>query len=359
MNKLELTTGLANDSSHPSFSAEETRRSSILIVDNDVIHLKVLENLLSLDRFHIKSVSTGEEALVELQHSRKWSLVLLDLRMPGTSGLEVCRRVRKQHSLFELPILMLTARGRDDDALAAYAAGANDFLAKPVNSSELRARVRTLLEMKRSADDRLRMEMALLQAQIKPHFLFNTLNSLVALSEDNPEQMRELLGEFSNYLRKSFRFDNMQPLVPLDQELQLVRSYLHIEKFRFGDRLLFDLDITHNHRFRIPPLTIQPLVENAVHHGIMKRLEGGSVRIRVAEECGELTIEVSDNGVGIPFKKQPHLLDKNISSGIGLKHIDYRLQQLFGCGITVRSEPSRGTSVCFRISKQNNFQWFI
>ncbi|PZM66028.1 hybrid sensor histidine kinase/response regulator [Paenibacillus dendritiformis] len=343
----EIAEEIVFDAPSPSFTVDEIGEACILIVDDDPIHQKVLENLLSPDRFRLTTVSSGEEALFQIRHVRNWDLVLLNLMMSGMSGLEVCRRIREMHSLFELPVLMLTGRGRTDDALAAYSAGANDFVAKPIDSAELRARVRTLLLMKHSANERFRMEMAFLQAQIKPHFIFNTLNSLVSLSEDDPEQMRELLVEFSNYLRQSFRFDNVEPLVPLERELQLVRSYLYIEKIRFGDRLQFTIDLPESHRLRIPPLSIQPIVENAVHHGIMKRMGGGTIHIRVYMEDKHYCIEVCDDGVGISAERQEQLLAKSATGGIGLKNIDYRLRQLFGTGISVRSAPMEGTCVKF------------
>ncbi|WP_042228697.1 ATP-binding protein [Paenibacillus popilliae] len=343
----EIAEEIVFDAPSPSFTVDEIGEAYILIVDDDPIHQKVLENLLSPDRFLLTTVSSGEEALVQIRHFQNWDLVLLNLMMSGMSGLEVCRRIREMHSLFELPVLMLTGRGRTDDALAAYSAGANDFVGKPIDSAELQARVRTLLLMKHSANERFRMEMAFLQAQIKPHFIFNTLNSLVSLSEDDPEQMRELLVEFSNYLRQSFRFDNVEPLVPLERELQLVRSYLYIEKIRFGDRLQFTIDLPESHRLRIPPLSIQPIVENAVHHGIMKRMGGGTIHIRVYVEDKHYCIEVCDDGVGISAEWQGQLLAKSAIGGIGLKNIDYRLRQLFGTGISVRSDPIEGTCVKF------------
>jgi len=119
------------------------------------------------------------------------------------------------------------------------------------------------------------MQGAWLQAQIQPHFIFNTLNSIAALGIIDSTKMQKLLLEFSNYLRISFDFKNSNPVVELKHELELVKSYIYIEQERFEDRLKIDWDIDDNINFYIPPLTIQLLVENAINHGILKKIEGG------------------------------------------------------------------------------------
>src|SRR5699024_2687801 len=106
-----------------------------------------------------------------------------------------------------------------------------------IDSSELRSRVNALTEVKKSARERLRMESAWLQAQIQPHFLFNTLNAIMDLSEFDIERMQKLLNAFSDVLRSKFDFKNVDDFVPVESELSLVRSYLYIQKERFGDRL--------------------------------------------------------------------------------------------------------------------------
>src|SRR5699024_1061930 len=147
---------------------------------------------------------------------------------------------------------------------------------KPVNSLELKSRVRTLINLKRAKEEHDQMQGAWLQAQIQPHFIFNTLNSIAALGILDIAKMQKLLHEFSNYLRISFDFKNSNPVVELKHELELVKSYIYIEQERFEDRLKVDWDIDDNLNFHIPPLSIQPLVENAINHGILKKLEGGT-----------------------------------------------------------------------------------
>src|SRR5690625_4138570 len=108
--------------------------------------------------------------------AQEWDLVISDVMMPRMSGYELTRIIRKRFTISELPILLLTARNRPEDIENGFLAGANDYVTKPVDAVELKSRVNALTEVRKSSRERLRMESAWLQAQIQPHFLFNTLN---------------------------------------------------------------------------------------------------------------------------------------------------------------------------------------
>ena len=323
---------------------------SILIVDDDHASLQVLINLLTVEKHSVIAVTGGMEALEELMQNRRIDLVILDLMMPKMSGFEVCRKIRERFSLFELPVLMLTAKSRSEDILAGFAAGANDFLGKPVDAGELKARVRTMLELKKSVNRAINNEMAFLQAQIKPHFLYNTLNIIIALSQIDPEKTKDLLIQLSDYLRASFDFQNRESLVMFKKEMALVESYLFIEKARFAERLQVVLEINEEVRCSLPPLSIQPIVENAVRHGVMKRLEGGTVKITVKPENGFVIITVEDSGPGFSEEKRRALLEGiPETGGVGLKNIHWRMKNLYGYGLQIESEAGKGTKVTIRI----------
>lgn len=156
--------------------------------------------------------------------------------------------------------------------------------------------------------DQLRIEAAYLQAQIQPHFLLNTLNSIAALSDIDTNRMRALLETFGNYLRASFNSHNLDRLVPLTHELDLVRSYLYIEKERFEERLQIVWEVDKNLSLLIPPLSIQPLIENAVRHGALMRSQGGTVRLQIIEHVKHVEISIIDNGVGMDEKTRLQIL---------------------------------------------------
>ncbi|QMV42009.1 hybrid sensor histidine kinase/response regulator [Cohnella cholangitidis] len=329
-------------------------RPSILAIDDDPVNLSVLASVLSPNNYDIVTATSGAEAL-SLLDSRMWDLLIVDVMMPRMSGYEVAQAVRARFSHSELPILLLTARSRAEDIEAGFKSGANDYVTKPVDALELRSRVGALTQVTRAVREQTRMESAWLQAQIQPHFLFNTLNSLAALSEIDIVRMRNLLRVFGDYLRASFDFDNSDRIVPLHRELELVRAYLFIEQERFEDRIQVVWDIEEGLQLNIPPLSIQPLVENAVRHGLLKRARGGKIQIRVGEFDEYAEISVQDDGVGMDgdtlnqvLRKQP---EAGRGSGIGLANTDRRLRQLYGQGLRVVSSPGQGTLVSFVVRR--------
>ncbi|USG67902.1 ATP-binding protein [Brevibacillus ruminantium] len=327
-------------------------RLAILAVDDDPVNLQILRNILSTEEYEIITATSGKEALSMLEQ-REWDLVITDVMMPNISGYELTRLIRERYSLSELPVLILTARSQVDDIHTGFLSGANDYVAKPVDAQELRSRVQALTGMKQSARERLRMEAAWLQAQIQPHFLFNTLNAITAFKLIDSDRMSELLEALSDFLQASFDFSNSRRFVPLSREIDLVRSYLYIEKVRFEDRLEIVWDIDENLELQIPPLSIQPLVENAIRHGALKRLRGGTVRIQITDLGNRAEIAVSDDGVGMDENTLRHLFDTNRQrkSGIGLLNTHRRLQQIYGKGLQVQSKPDQGTKVSFTVSK--------
>ncbi|WP_238403903.1 ATP-binding protein [Paenibacillus paridis] len=327
-------------------------RPRILAVDDDSINLDILVSVLSLDQYDIVTATSGAEAVAMLT-TREWDLVIADVMMPQMSGYELSYAIRERFTLSELPILLLTARSRAEDIDTGFKAGANDYLTKPVDVQELKSRVRALTDSKKSFRERLRVEAAWLQAQIQPHFLFNTLNSISALSEIDIIKMRSLLDVFGKYLRASFSSRNLERFVSLRHELGLVHSYLHIEKARFEERIQIIWEADEDLQLDIPPLSIQPLVENAIKHGILARAEGGTIRIRVIDYEGFAEITIEDDGVGMDADQLRQLLEGQPKEGhgIGLRNTDRRLKQLYGQGLQIRSEPGKGTAISFIVKK--------
>ncbi|WP_121639402.1 ATP-binding protein [Virgibacillus sp. Bac330] len=330
-------------------SSIDNERQRILLIDDDSVNLKVLYNILSTD-YEVATAYSGETALQCIEIG-KFDLIICDVMMPNMSGYELTQTVRQRYSLSELPILLLTARQQFEDIYAGFLAGANDYIAKPAQILELRARVRALTELKKSINDQLKTEAAWLQAQIQPHFLFNTLNTIASLGSIDTSRMVTLLHEFGNYLRLSFGIHNTQTLIHVEDELKLTRSYLYIEQERFGDRLKIEWEITEDSNFQILPLSIQPIVENAVKHGVLQRMDGGKVTIRITKLETYYEIAIIDDGVGMKEDKVESLLEDSSSKskGIGLANTNRRFKQMFGKGLIIISEPDEGTTVIMEI----------
>lgn len=322
----------------------------VLAVDDDSVNLKVLQNILSDGTYQMVTATSAREALDKLNHDR-FDLIITDVMMPGMSGYELTRLIRERFTMYELPIILLTARSEREDVYAGFLAGANDYVTKPVDAMELKYRALSLSSMKRAVNDRLRMEGAYLQAQIHPHFLFNTLNSIMSLSDFDTAKMRELSDAFTTYLRISFDFLNAGKLVTLSQELKLVENYIYIQQQRFEERLHVEWEVDANLEMLMPPLTIQPLVENAVRHGVLSRAKGGTLRIHIETRADAVHFNIVDTGIGMDEAQVSKLLNPNgyKNQGIGLLNTDRRLTQLYGQGLHIQSIPGLGTTVSFII----------
>ncbi|TDF94806.1 ATP-binding protein [Paenibacillus piri] len=322
---------------------------TILVVDDDFGNLQSMINLLKLEGYSIVAVNRGQIALEELSKNREFFLIVLDIMMPDMSGYEVLNAIRERFSPFELPVLMLTAGNRVDDMTLSLENGANDFVGKPFEAEELMARVRSLTRLKASVEHARDAEIAFLRSQIKPHFLYNALNSIAALCTDEPQQAEELTLQLSQYLRGSFDFKQLGSPTTVKHELELVEAYISIEKARFGDRLRVEYDVDANLDIRIPPLILQPLVENAIRHGVMSGLQGGTVKISIkANTDARISFAVEDDGCGMSEAKRVQLLKPDVEmKGVGLWNISQRIKLLYGKSLRIESTEGVGTKVSF------------
>ncbi|MHB0977299.1 MAG: histidine kinase [Candidatus Aquicultorales bacterium] len=208
-----------------------------------------------------------------------------------------------------------------------------------------------LSEIDRQRELASQAELKALQAQINPHFLFNSLNTIAMFTRTNPKEARRLLLQFADFFRKSLEWKG--ELVPLEQELDYINSYLSLEKARFGDRLRVFEDVDDSAlECRVPALSMQPLVENAVKHGLSL---GGRLTVEINAKVieGELNILVKDNGKGIPRSELDKVLDFGYGKGggIGLSNVNERLKGLYGeaYSLAIDSAPGQGTAIRFRI----------
>jgi sensor histidine kinase YesM len=178
-------------------------------------------------------------------------------------------------------------------------------------------RITRLSVEKEALEARLR----LLQAQIEPHFLFNTLSNVLSLIDADPARGKTMLSDLIHYLRTSLSRTRPSETT-LDQEMDVCTTYLKIQKVRMGDRLSFEIETPESLRHRtFPPMLIQPLVENALKHGLEPRVEGGSILVKTTEEDNLLRIVVADTGDGFSEYER---------GGIGISNVRERLKLLFG-----------------------------
>lgn len=204
-------------------------------------------------------------------------------------------------------------------------------------------------ERQLAADARLNA----LRAQINPHFLFNTLNTIASKARTDPEDARRLLLRLSDFFRYSIRQDGQ--FADFAQEYFFVRTYLTLEQARYGDSLQVRFDVDPQVlSVQVPVLTIQPLIENAVKHGLAEKVGGGTVSLKARVDPLSRTtlIQVRDDGVGIDAPVLDRVLSGDApSGGIGLRNINQRLENLFGerYSLQVQSGRDKGTTVDLRL----------
>jgi len=316
----------------------------ILIVDDEFLNQRILLDIVRQLGFNGMVADSGKETL-EILEREKVDLIILDLMLPDMSGDRVCSIIRQKYSMGELPILILTASGRAADLMNAFDYGANDFQRKPMDSEELKSRIQSLLLMKKSVEEDLEKEFQYFFSQISPHFLYNTINTIIGLSYMDSEKVRDALNNLSIYFRGKLDVHRKNGLISLKSELELITAYLQIEKMRFDERLILEFDLEEDLKAMIPPLTLQPIVENSVHHSISAKNDTVTIRITAKrEEKGFIRIGIEDNGIGMTLEKQKELLGGN-SQRIGLSNVMEKIKRLKGATLVLDSKPGAGTKV--------------
>jgi LytS/YehU family sensor histidine kinase len=181
-----------------------------------------------------------------------------------------------------------------------------------------------------------------LQAQIEPHFLFNTLANVVSLIDPAPDKAREMLQDFIQYLRASLAATRAQRST-LGREAELMRAFLRLIKIRMGDRLEFSVDVPPElTEVSFPPMLLQPLIENAIKHGLESKIEGGSVMVSARRHDGHVDLMVEDSGLGFQGDAQ---------SGMGLSNVRERLLTIYGtsANLSIESREPCGTRIRFQV----------
>lgn len=201
------------------------------------------------------------------------------------------------------------------------------------------------------SEEVLRNEFAFLQSQIKPHFIFNTFSSIQSMIEIDSNKAQEMIHHLSDYLRGTFDFNPNLMYITLEKELEHVKTYLAIEKERYVDRFSVEYDVDESLlRSLILQVSIQPIIENALRHGILVRTKPGFVKIVIYQDQNTIIVMIEDNGVGCDVDQiNLYLNSETQSRGVGLKNIHRRLINLYGSGLRFESTIGIGTKVSFMV----------
>ncbi len=196
------------------------------------------------------------------------------------------------------------------------------------------------VELKNTA---LKSELSAIKAQLNPHFLYNVFNTINASVPKEMEETREMIAELSDLFRYQLKASR-EDLVTLEEELEFVNKYLKLEQKRFEDRLRITIEVApHLLSRKIPPMILQPLVENSVKHGISPLVKGGEIDIIIREKNGKLVFEINDTGVGVEDKEAIFNL------GVGLSNTQKRLQKMYQSTLMVSDNVPSGLKVQFEL----------
>ncbi len=207
-------------------------------------------------------------------------------------------------------------------------------------------------ELSKKLEDMQISENAFLNAQMKPHFLYNTLNTIADCCVTDSEKAKKLINSLSEYLKLIFNLDNMDETVPLRRELELVDAYTAIEKERFPSINFYKELPLILPLVTLPPITLQPLIENAIKHGVRKSDRAGVIILRIIDSPEDVEFIVSDNGVGMDEATIGKLFTTpKENTSIGIYNINKRLKYIYNSGLEIESTVGLGTSVRFKIEK--------
>lgn len=209
-----------------------------------------------------------------------------------------------------------------------------------------------LVEIEKKALEIQESHQKVLVSQIQPHFLYNVLNTICYLCRKDPKAAAETTSDFATYLRMNLNSIAVTMPVPFDEELEHVKTYLALEKRRYGDALKVEYNI-HSRSFFIPVLSLQPVVENAVKHGICQKEDGGTIKISTYDKGTHYVIVVADDGVGFNPEER---VERDTRSHIGIDNTINRVRDLCGGKVLIESELNKGTTVTISLPKDKNLR---
>jgi two-component system, sensor histidine kinase ChiS len=276
--------------------------------------------------------------------------ILVDLDHYNSSSIMTI--LKESLNIMDIPIYGLTQDIENQDVSSLLEIGYVEVLRQPLSINEFIHRFNTYEKLKNTMHDLLNQEMRFLQSQIKPHFLFNALSTIIAMCSFDPPKASQLLENLSDYLRYGLDFNRHDHLISCQQELEMIQAYVNIEQARFHERCKFETNIDSRAlNFPIVPFLIQPLVENAIKHGILSKEEGGKVVLSLSVINDVLHVSVSDNGIGLSDSFINSLHEHQKLPGIGLSNVMRQLKLVYQTSLIIENQ-NPGACFSFAIERK-------
>jgi YesN/AraC family two-component response regulator len=289
----------------------------ILVVDDEEDQEEIITQRFArkdyLREYEFLFARDGLAALKLIKEHADIDLALIDINMPEMDGLTLLQKIKETNPVMRS--IMLSAYGDMSNIRTAMNCGAFDFLNKPIDMTDLGITIKKTIEEVKRIKEAARMqhenitlkqksselEMQALRAQMSPHFIFNSLNSInMFILENNRLQASEYLSKFSKLIRLILQ-NSQETLIPLEKELEALQLYMELESLRFENKFTYKINVTDDidtATINVPPLIIQPYVENAIWHGLMHKKESGNLEVTVHVKDKTLYYKITDDGIG-------------------------------------------------------------
>lgn len=331
--------------------------TTFLIVGRNTTRTEQLFDLLKPMNVTLVAVHSLDEALNFISHYRT-DLVITDSLLADTTGSRLIMTLREQFDLIELPIFMMTS-GYHIPSLILQQWQVNDSFAYPLDGEHIIIQLQRVLEMKKTARKSAHRELNYYVAQISPHFLYNTLNTIIGLSYEKPELVTDALFHLTTYFRAKLSYFSSEALVPLDDEMELIEAYVAIEQLRFDERVRVTIEDEALQPVSVPPLALQTLVENSINHGMLRKEEGGHLFIRTEDTDRGVQITIQDDGIGMNVETIESIKRhaRTGQTGIGLANTIERIELIPGASLDIESTIDVGTrlTITLPITSSNRY----
>ncbi|MCH4888197.1 hypothetical protein EZV73_11470 [Acidaminobacter sp. JC074] len=331
---------ITNDEDVVSLQSLYTKEDKVGVITLSSSNWNVLYRALRNDYQPILFNDSGLDNYFKIDKEIK--AIVIDVTTTRTEYERFIEDVRGLYSKLEMPIFAMLDFVDNYNLGKLYDLGVNDIVQWSSDRQILLSKLKDALENKQSTEDLLEARTRLLEAQIRPHFVNNSLNSIASLIQTKPDEAEDLIVSFAQYLRYKLKFYSPDKSISLSEEMDLISLYMDIEKVRYEDRLQFSI---HNEvgDVQIQPLMIQPLVENAIKHNLEKSNKALEVHVKIVKDGDHISVSVKDNGFGFNYDGE--------NLGVGLSNLQSRLRYIYGEDLQVKTELGKGTEIKFRFSE--------
>lgn len=319
----------------------------VVLIDNRAEQIALVSSYLVMEPFHLQVFGTGTEAVEYLNRTPNVVFVLIGEVFFNMSYFEICNEIRKNFSLAQLSVVLINSKKMhymNDNKLKNF----NDILEAPFTRHQFLLKLYSAVRLRQSEEELSKYRIDFLQSQMNPHFIFNTISTIMPLCLSSPMEAYSLLEYFAEYLRGNLFAGNLHNKVTLQREVDLIEAFLGIEKVRFKGLIESSIQMECDGSIPILPLLIEPLVENCIVHA---RMPGKvlCIRIDITEAEKGLFVVVKDNGTGMSEESIEDIYQMKTGNSFGLTNVIKRLRLYYQEELLISSEIRKGTTISFHI----------